>query len=94
MQPVLVADTLVNASKRIQDPRDVTVVFFQIGGQNRFGRAFLATMDYGLMRMGAHHDFVRTVEFDELQRFGLAQSLVDSVKQFTATSQKRLDSQH
>lgn len=93
LQPVLVADTLVNASKRIQDPRDVTVVFFQIGGQNRFGRAFLATMDYGLMRMGAHHDFVRTVEFDELQRVGLAQSLVDSVKQFAATSQKRLDSQ-
>lgn len=93
LQPVLVADTLVNASKRIQDPRDVTVVFFQIGSQNRFGRAFLATMDYGLMRMGARHDYVRTVEFDELQRIGLAQSLVDSVKQFAATSQKRLDSQ-
>lgn len=93
LQPVLVADTLVNASKRIQDPRDVTVVFFQIGNQNRFGRAFLATIDGGLMRMGARHDFVRTVEFDELQRTGLAQSLVDSVKQFAATSQKHLDSQ-
>jgi hypothetical protein len=89
VQPLLVADTLVSASKRIKDPRDVTVVFFQVGGNDRFGRAFLGLLDEGLVKMGAHHDFVRTVGFDELQRVGLGQSLVDSVKQFATANNQR-----
>ncbi len=80
-EPYLVAQTLITATKIMKDPREVTVVFFQIGGTDGFGRAFLGEMDNNLVRSGARFDFVKTVSFEELQRHGLTTALVNTIKE-------------
>ncbi|MFN8658088.1 MAG: hypothetical protein U0105_17255 [Candidatus Obscuribacterales bacterium] len=81
-EPMMVATTLVNASRRMKDPHEVTVVFFQIGGNDQAGEAFLNFLDYGLLEKGARYDFVKTVPFDHLMNVGLSQALVESIQQF------------
>lgn len=81
-EPAMVANALVDASKRMKDAREVTVVFFQIGGKAKFGRAFLDYLDNDLVKNGARFDFVRTVSFERLVQVGLAQALVESIEQF------------
>jgi hypothetical protein len=87
-EPELVAQTLVNATMRMKDPREVTVVFFQIGSRDRFGRAFLNYLDNGLVENGARYDFVKAVPFEHLVQVGLSQALVESIQQFAARSGK------
>lgn len=87
-EPDLVANTLVNATMRMKDPREVTVVFFQIGARDRFGRAFLNYLDNGLVENGARYDFVKAVPFEHLVQVGLPQALVESIQQFAARSAK------
>jgi hypothetical protein len=82
MEPGKVAQTLINASKLVKNPNEITVVFFQIGGGDRFGRYFLDEMDNDLVEHGARFDIVRTVYFEQLEQQGLTQSLVASVKNF------------
>lgn len=77
---VLVAGNLINASRRMSKPGEVTVVFFQIGGANPFGRLFLNQMDHALVSAGAKHDIVQTVGFDQLQQQGLTNSLVNALR--------------
>ncbi|MBU6453548.1 MAG: hypothetical protein KGS72_17345 [Cyanobacteria bacterium REEB67] len=81
-EPEMVADALIAASKRINDPHELTVVFFQIGGFDLHGRGFLEDLDQNLVRYGAKYDIVHTVDFDRLQQVGLAQGLVDSIQDF------------
>lgn len=79
-EPYMVAQTLVDASKIMKDSRDVTVVFFQIGGTDGFGRAYLADLDNNLVNNGARFDFVKTVSFEQLQEKGLTGALIDTIK--------------
>lgn len=81
-QPIMVASTLVNASKHMKDACEVTVVFFQIGSRAKFGRTFLDYLDNELVSNGARHDFVKTVSFDHLVQVGLSNALVESIEQF------------
>ncbi|HIA52299.1 MAG TPA: hypothetical protein EYN91_09465 [Candidatus Melainabacteria bacterium] len=83
-EPFLVADVLINATKRMRDPRDVTVVFFQIGGADFKGQRFLSYLDNGLMADGARFDIVKNVPMERLAQIGLAQSLVNSIQEFAA----------
>ncbi|MDZ4832493.1 MAG: hypothetical protein SGJ27_01705 [Candidatus Melainabacteria bacterium] len=80
-EPYMVAQTLVTASKIMKDPKEVTVVFFQIGGTDGFrGRAFLSDMDNNLVNNGARFDFVKTVSFEQLQQGGLTTALINTIK--------------
>lgn len=79
-EPYMVAQTLVDASRIMKDSREVTVVFFQIGGTDGFGRAFLADLDNNLVNNGARFDFVKTVSFEQLQQKGLTGALIDTIK--------------
>jgi hypothetical protein len=81
-EPAMVAQTLIQASRQMKTPHEVTVVFFQIGGADRRGRRFLDAMDNQLTSYGAKYDFVQNVTFEELQADGLALSLVKSIKNF------------
>lgn len=81
-EPRFVAEVLIAASKQVKDPREVTVVFFQIGANDRFGKEFLNYLDKDLTKDGALHDLVQTVSFDHLMRIGLSQALADSISQF------------
>jgi len=82
VEPYNVADTLIAATKQMRNPHEVTVVFFQIGGNDRRGKEFLAQMDHQLTGYGAKYDFVKSVSFEQLMREGLAQSMVNSVRDF------------
>lgn len=88
MEPYLVARSLINASNHITNAREVTVVFFQIGGTDRVGRWFLEQMDNDLTANGAKYDIVRVVSFEKLQRQGLTQALVSTVSNFAASTAK------
>lgn len=79
-EPYMVAQTLIDASRIMKDSREVTVVFFQIGGTDGFGRAYLAELDNNLVNNGARFDFVKTVSFEQLQQKGLTGALVDTIK--------------
>lgn len=78
-EPFMVADVLVNATKRMRDPRDITIVFFQIGTTDVMGRMFLDFLDNHLMASGAKYDIVRNVPMERLMQVGLGQALVDSI---------------
>lgn len=80
-EPYMVAQTLISASKIMKDRREVTVVFFQIGGSDGFGRAFLADLDNNLVSHGARFDFVKTVSFEELREKGLTEALIGTIKE-------------
>lgn len=82
MEPARVAQSLINASHRVRTPNEVTVVFFQIGGADRFGRYFLDQMDNALVANGASCDIVRTVFFEQLYQQGLTRSLSASIRHF------------
>lgn len=87
-EPMMVVDVLINATKRMRDPRDVTVVFFQIGGADYKGQRFLSYLDNGLVADGARFDIVKNVPMERLQQIGLAQSLVDSIQDFASKSKR------
>ncbi len=85
-EPQMVVDTLVATTKQLRNPKEVTVVFFQIGASEYKGARFLNELDNGLVSYGAKYDIVRTFSFDQLQKLGLAKALVQSIQDFTATS--------
>jgi hypothetical protein len=85
-QPEMVAASLINASRLMTDPREIKVVFFQIGAKSRFGHAFLNFLDNGLVENGARFDLVKSVPFEHLTKVGLSQALVDSIEQFASDS--------
>lgn len=86
MEPPRVAHTVIRATQQLSTPREVTLVFFQIGGNDTRGRIFLDAMDNELLMNGARYDIVRTVYFEELQRQGLTLALVSSIKDFAQQS--------
>lgn len=81
-QVQMVEDVLIHASKMIADPRELTVVFFQIGSRDIRGQQFLGEIDNKLVARGARFDIVQTVSFDHLQQVGLAQGLADAIRSF------------
>lgn len=87
-EPFLVADVLINATKRMRDAKDVTVVFFQIGGADFKGQRFLNYLDNGLVADGARFDIVKNVPMERLAQIGLAQSLVNSIQEFAAQNKQ------
>ncbi|CAN5434162.1 hypothetical protein BH11CYA1_BH11CYA1_36420 [soil metagenome] len=88
-EPMMVVQTLVNATKRMKSANEVTVVFFQIGGADEKGRRFLSELDYNLVKYGARFDIVRTVSFEHLQQVGLSQALVQAVQDFAKQNQTK-----
>ncbi len=81
-QAQMVEDVLIHGSKMIKDPRELTVVFFQIGSRDFAGQEFLGEIDNKLVARGARFDIVQTVSFEHLQRVGLAQGLADAIRSF------------
>ena len=90
-QPELVKQQLINATKYMTDPREITVAFLQIGGNDRFGKAYLTDLDLNLVKSGAKYDFVHTKNFDQLQRIGIGQALADSIRESLNFNKPALD---
>jgi hypothetical protein len=81
-EPAMVADALIDASRKMLDPHELTIVFFQIGGFDLEGRAFIQDLDNNLVGYGAKYDLVRSVRFEQLKQVGLASALVNSIQDF------------
>jgi hypothetical protein len=81
-EPEMVIQELVKASKRMSNPFEVTVVFFQIGGNDRFGHKYLQYLDQNLFRDGARFHLVHTFPFEQLQQIGLANALVQTMQTY------------
>lgn len=81
-EPMLVVDSLINATRRLRDPREVTIVFFQIGAADFKGKRFLDYLDNGLMADGAKFDIVKNVPMERLARVGLGQALAETINEF------------
>ncbi len=79
-EPELVKRELVEASKKMTSPGEVTVIFCQIGSEDRFGQRYLTELDDNLTNYGARYHFVHTISFDDLQQMGLGPALVASMK--------------
>lgn len=79
-EPAMVKNTLINATKKMKDPREITVVFLQIGGRDPIGEQYLHDLDDNLVGSGARYHIVHTTTFSGLLQSGLTQSLVEAVK--------------
>jgi hypothetical protein len=90
-EPLMVRNTLINASKAMHDPRELTVAFLQIGGRDFRGQSFLADLDSNLVRDGAKYDIVHAKMFNQIQGTGLAQALVDTVQESISLTKPKLD---
>ncbi len=81
-QPDQVRDELVQASQRITKAGQVTVVFLQIGGNDRAGRDYLVDLGQNLTAKGARYQYVHTTTFEELEATGLAHAIISTVEQY------------
>lgn len=90
-EPELVRTELVNATKEMTDPFELTVTFLQVGGNDLYGKAYLTDLDLNLLRYGARYDIVHTKLFNTLQQIGLAQALVLAVQESRSQTKPRLD---
>jgi hypothetical protein len=81
-EPEMVIQELVKASKQMANPFEVTVIFFQIGGRDRFGHNYLQYLDQGLFKNGARFHLVHTFPFEQLQQIGLANALVQTMRTY------------
>jgi hypothetical protein len=81
-EPALVRNELIAASQKMSSPQEVSVIFCQIGCQDRFGQRYLTDLDQNLVDYGARYRFVHVITFDALQESGLGPALVASIKQY------------
>lgn len=76
-QPLDVADTIMSAVKRMNYPGEVKVTFLQIADDPR-AQSILSAYDSDLVHEGARYDIVDYVEFRDVMKRGLLESLIDS----------------
>lgn len=88
-EPRMVHRALVEASQLLPQG-EVTIVFFQIGGDDPRGRNYLMDLGNNLVDRGARYQYVHTVPFERLEQVGLANALVDAVQTPAAQTQNRI----
>jgi hypothetical protein len=81
-EPRMVRHQLIASTHKMKGPNEVTVVFFQIGGQDRFGHNYLDELGNNLVHEGARYDYVHTIPFERLVAIGLPQALVQTIQTF------------
>jgi len=84
-QPLDVAETIMEATKQMNYPAQVKVTFLQIADDPR-AQSLLSAFDSDLQRDGARYDIVDYVEFKDVIKRGLLQSLIDSANGQLASS--------
>jgi hypothetical protein len=84
-EPQLVKDELIQASKKMTSPGEVTIVFCQIGCRDQKGQDYLFDLDENLTANGAKYHYIHTVGFDALQERGLGSTLITCLQQYGQT---------
>lgn len=72
-------DLIVRTTHYMQHPREVSVVFLQVGNEEE-GHKKLQKFDNALLQRGARFDIVSVVPFYQLSRQGLAHALVQVIR--------------
>lgn len=75
-----VADAIITATKRMRHPKEVSIVFLQVGDAFN-GKKFLADVDEHLVERGAKYDAVTVRMFDQLVQLGLARTLANAIQE-------------
>jgi len=79
-QEMEVSNAIVTATKKMKFPREVGIVFLQVGDAFN-GKKFLADVDEHLVERGAKYDVVSVRTFDALLQTGLARTLANAIKE-------------
>ncbi|MBY0550936.1 MAG: hypothetical protein K2W95_26900 [Candidatus Obscuribacterales bacterium] len=87
-EPDLVIDSLIAASKRVNDDKQLTIAFLQIGQESQEGKLFVKEIDDDLVNRGASYDIVKSIPFEKLERVGLVNALVSLVRSFASEPAK------
>ena len=74
-----VEQTIIDATKRISNPGEITITFLQVGLSHE-GDVFVKDVDECLLSKGAKYDIVQARPFDYLRQVGLKQALIDALK--------------
>lgn len=72
---------IVNATKYMENPNEVSITFFLIGDKILNGQAFITDLEQNLMRYGAKYPIVRSVSFWNLEKIGLPRALADTLSE-------------
>lgn len=75
-----VVQALVEATRFMRNPEELTVIFFMIGGMDLPGERFVHDLATNLPARGAVYPIVREVSFSELQQVGLAKAIVQKLQ--------------
>lgn len=78
-QPEAAREAIIEATHKVKDPREISVVFFLIGGDDRKGERFVSRLCNNLVQDGARYPAVKAVPFNVLARIGLARALADNL---------------
>lgn len=75
-----VKSAIIDATRLMRNPNEITIIFFLIGGMDFAGSMFVKDLSTNLVYQGAAFPIVREVSFSELQRTGLAKAIADNLK--------------
>jgi hypothetical protein len=78
-EPERVLKTIVNVTQQMHYANEVTIIFFLIGQDDIEGNQFVSNLMHELPKKQARYNIVRAVPFNEVERFGLARSLANSL---------------
>jgi hypothetical protein len=92
-EPTMVKNELIEASRRMTSPNQVTVIFCQIGGDDRNGQRYLTDLDQNLVSQGARYHFVHTIQFSDLQMVGLGTALAYTIRHYASSDPPKLRAQ-
>ncbi len=78
--PHAVKKLLIDLTHSLKNPNEITIVFFLIGGHDSQGEKFVKDLTQKLVTSGAAFDIVKAVNFDQVQKYGLASALADNLE--------------
>ena len=78
-EPRSVRQLIANTTHSLQDPKQITIIFFLIGGHDSQGEKFVRDLTEKSLSDGASFNIVKSVPFSEVQIAGLVRTLADNL---------------
>ncbi len=78
--PDAVRDSIVEVTKQMRNPGEITIVFFLIGNHDKRGEEFVEDIGRNATKNGAQFNVVKSVPFSELEHIGLAKALAQNLQ--------------
>ena len=75
----MVRASIIDATRLMRNPEEISIVFFLIGGYDPEGQAFVDSLTHYLTNDGAAYPVVKAVSFADLRKVGLAKALADTL---------------